>query len=96
MIALSMRANELRDAGRGREKVKSFESGPFQVGQKLLYCSGTKIQTVTFVSLGPRMAKGGNGARDTILGPPQTAIVRDRSDSLLTVNLSDLKPLPPK
>lgn len=62
-----------------------------------LHCAaGAKLQTVTFVSLGPRTGKTGNGSDETILEPPQTAIVRDRNDNLITVKLADLKPLPPE
>jgi hypothetical protein len=75
--------------------MKNSESGPFTVGQTLMHCAGTQIQFVTFVSPGPRGARAGNGAKDTILTPPQTAIVRDRHGDLITVNMADLKPAPP-
>ena len=74
--------------------MKSFESGPFEVGQKLLYCPpGTKIQTVTFVSLGPRVGKSLGKVPDTVTLPPKTAVVKDRKGNLVTVNLADLKPV---
>jgi hypothetical protein len=72
--------------------MKNFDSGPFSVGQQLLHCAGTKIHTVTFVSLGPRVAKG--AGRDMVTGNAQTAIVRDRHGHLITANLADLKPVP--
>jgi len=76
--------------------MKNFHSGPFQIGQKLLYCSSetNKIQTVTFVSLGPRVGKTTNGLKDTVIGSSKTAIVRDRKGDLMTVKLSDLNPHP--
>lgn len=74
--------------------MKNFDSGPFSVGQSLLYCAGTKIQTVTFLSLGPRVGK--LAGKDMVTSNPQTAIVRDQSGNLITVNLADLQPLPSK
>ena len=76
--------------------MKNFESGTFKVGQKLLHCYSekNKIQTVTFVSMGPRVGKRTNGSRDTVIGKSETAIVRDRQGDLLTVKLADLKPHP--
>lgn len=73
--------------------MKNFDAQKFHVGQKLMYCAGTKIQTVTFVSMGPRIGKA--AGKDTVTRPPQTAIVRDADDNLITVRLEHLRPLPP-
>ena len=73
--------------------MKRFESGPFKIGEKVLHCPpGTKIQTVAFVGPGPRVGKA--AGKDTIIHPPQTAVVKDMDGNLLIVNLADLKPLP--
>jgi hypothetical protein len=71
--------------------LKNFDSGQFEVGQKLLHCAGKKIRTVTFVSLGPRLGKG--VGEDAVTNAPQSAIVRDKDGNLVTVNLADLKPV---
>lgn len=74
--------------------MKNFESGSFKVGEKLLHCAGAKSRTVTFVSLGPRLGK--SVGKDTVTSVPETAIVRDKDDNLITVKLAELKPLPKK
>ena len=74
--------------------MKRLEGTPFKVGEKVLYCPpGTTMQTVAFISLGPCVGRGVKGPKDFFWDAPQTAIVRDQHDNLLTVSLADLKPL---
>lgn len=72
--------------------MKTHGSQPYNIGQSLLYRKGNQLHPVTFVSLGPRVAKG--VGRDAVTSEPQSAIVRDASGDLMTVRLSDLQPAP--
>ena len=74
--------------------MKNFDSGPYQVGQRLFLRDGVKLIPVTFVSLGPRLAK--SAGKETVTGDPKTAIIRDKSGDLITVPLADLQPITDK
>ncbi len=73
--------------------MKNFDSGKFKVGQRLMLRVGMKLIPVTFISLGPRIAK--SVGKDTVTRDPEFAIVRNGCGDLITVKLADLQPAPP-
>jgi hypothetical protein len=74
--------------------MKNFDSGPYKVGQRLFLRDGVKLIPVTFVSLGPRLAK--SAGKETVTADPETAIIRYKNGDLLTVALANLQPITDK